>query len=393
MSSGVNGYNWNSNTNKILYNQLNTNSGALNKEEGVDEDELRRSGQYNEEAFKAADTDGSGVLTAAEFENYMAMYNSATITTPTSTTTTTTTTTTQTTTTDTTDSKDAVLKEILDKYDTNKNGEMDKDEFLNYLYDLEDIYSTATSTTTEPTTTEPITAETEDTTPASTALTSRILEISTYIAQAAANTSNELGMRLALEFVGDNVDLKGEVVTKLKDTATEYINANPDNENAVEDFKKVLIDKYNEIKTEVLADSPAQKKEEAIDIAYDYIVEQLTNLVPSDTTDELKNDMAKEVKSQLKAEANRYAKAYEGDNLKNDLIEHLQNYFTVADSETLSNAIETYTTTVEGLNSVVGADNDFGALRLAVMTFLRNAVLEGITVEFNGRTISKEGDI
>ena len=383
MSSGVNGYNWNSNTNKILYNQINTNSGALNKEEGVDEDELRRSGKYNEEAFKAADTDGSGVLTAAEFENYMALYNSSTITTPTSTTTTTTT--------PTTNSTDAVVDELLAIYDKNGNGQWDIDEVINYWNDSKSSNSTVDQTATEGTTTDPTAPETEDTTSASTALTSRILEISTYIAESAVNTSHELGMRLALEFVGDNVDLKGEVVTKLKDAATEYINANPDNENAVEDFKKnVLMDKYNEIKTEVLADSPAQKKEEAIDIAYVLI----SGCIPENISDELKAAVEKELKAQLMAEANRYAKAYDGDDLKKDLADHLQNYFTKEDSVTLKKAINDFKTEVDKLYSyneggVIGADNDWGALNSAAMDFLTTALKEGIAITLAGKTVTE----
>lgn len=384
MSNGVNGYNWSNASYRALYTQINTNSGALNKEEGIDEDELKRSGYYDETAFKEADTDNSGVLSAAEFEKYMALYNASTIA-PTGTTGTTVTDSTTT----TIDISDIMEYDKVEK-GGDGNGQIDTNELINYLNDLN---STIPTYTTIPQTTTEVVDDTETTVPetgVNAAVTARITEISKYITEAATNTSTELGMYIALEFVGENKALITDVVKALQLAAADYMNANPDNTNAVTDFRKQLIEKYNEVKVGILEASPARTKEIAVDTAY----QDILDAVSLDTTKEdLYASITKELKKQLLTEANRYAGLYDGDKTDRDtfcsaLVEHLDNYFTVRNSEILEPAIEKYNNAVEGLSNVIGQDNDFGTLRIASMKFLQEAVKEGITVKVDGQTVT-----
>ena len=380
MSSGVNGYSWNNATYKALYTQMNANTGALNKEEGIDEDELRRNNKFNETAFKEADKDGSGVLSAAEFENYMALYNSSTINNS-ATSTTPATTTTPTTTTPT------GLEEILEEYDADGNGVLDANELTKYINDVNGTTTPSTDNTTTPTTTIPTTPTVTD----NAVLAARIAEISTYIKETAANTTTELGMHIALEFVGDNTELKDDVIAQLVQFATDYVLENPDNTTAVNDIKTQLMSKYNEIKTIALENSPAKLKEEAIDDAYDTIIAHMVDAGLVDPSkEELNNAIAKELKAQLTAEANRYAKAFDGEkeDLKDALETHLENYFNISDSEILRSTIDDYNTAVENLKSVLGADNDRGELNIAAMKFLQSALKEGVPLTLGGKTIT-----
>lgn len=208
---------------------------------------------------------------------------------------------------------------------------------------------------------------------------------------------NGLQANIAKDFTGANAQYATQVMQELKDFATEFVNSYT-GKNMVEDFKAALPAKYEEIKTNILNNTPEAKaakaekekqevKSKVLDDIYKSLVEEFTANYP-----DLATEMANEICKKLQTFANEFIKTYDGINLEADLKAHLEEKMTETSAGKMEEATNAYRAIFNSLNGFLD-ENDLESLKNAAKDFLLAAVENGIILKFNGRKCTDAAQI
>lgn len=197
---------------------------------------------------------------------------------------------------------------------------------------------------------------------------------------------NEMSMTISKDFAGKTEAL-AELSAALKDYIDEYAtNYTGDVAVMAEIFKATLPEKYEEFKQTILANDPSTIESSVIDEIYDEISKD-------ENGNPLTGDLLARLGKEIEAEADRFVKNYQGNNLREDLKMHLQEYMKQSDAEKLSSAVEEYNTSLATLGSYLDNKNDLKALKEFAEIFLNAALEKGVTIKLEGTTIKTQAAI
>lgn len=104
-------------------------------------------------------------------------------------------------------------------------------------------------------------------------------------------------------------------------------------------------------------------------------------------------DTAKRIAKELEAEADKFIKAYKGDNLQTDLKAHLEEYMNKSDAEKLKDAADAFNTGANSFGAMIDNGADLKQLKEYAKEFLLAALDKGVTVKLGGTTIKTEAAI
>ncbi len=186
---------------------------------------------------------------------------------------------------------------------------------------------------------------------------------------------NAMAKDISFDFAGTN--LIPEITAKLKELVANYENNyTGDISKMAETFKKVLPEKYEAIKNEVLANDPATIQTNIInDMVEDFVAEGLT-------------DAAKKTLSQqLESVSNAFVKSYTGTNLEADLKAHLEEWLTKADAEKIADDVADYQKRVDSLDSTIESA-ELPKLVYAAKELLTAALENGVSAKFSDQTVT-----
>lgn len=204
---------------------------------------------------------------------------------------------------------------------------------------------------------------------------------------------NELQGSIAKDFTGANAKYATQCMAELKDYTTNFVANYQGNGDIVADYKAALPAKYEEIKNNILNNTPealAKKaeteKNEVKSKVFDEIFEQVKNEVAANHP-ELADSIANAIVTKLQSEANNFLKTYTGANLEVDLKAHLEAYMAESDAEKIN--VANYRETVDSLGGFID-ENDMQILKDAAKDLFMQALEAGVTFTLNGVKLSSE---
>lgn len=213
---------------------------------------------------------------------------------------------------------------------------------------------------------------------------------------------NELQGTIAKDFTGANAQYASQCMAELRDFATDFVANYSGTGDMVADFKAALPAKYEEIKNNILNNTPEalakkaenEKKEIKSRVLDNYVNEYIANAQNADS--EMSADLAKSIAialgKKLETLANEFIKTYTGVNLETDLKAYLDNVMNQSPAEKMESAINAYRESFGNLGVYID-ENDLETLKNAAKEFLLQALNNGITFKLNGRTLSSETQI
>lgn len=203
---------------------------------------------------------------------------------------------------------------------------------------------------------------------------------------------NDMAGTISKDFAGKTQYL-AEVTTALKEYIEEFAASyTGDISGMAEAFKASLPAKYNEIKATAMSNDPDTVKSNVLDEIY-------TNLTAptvdsrEESGESMPADTAKRIAKELEAEADRFIKAYNGNNLGPDLYWHLEEYMNKSDAEKLKDAANTFNAKANSFGAMIDNGADLTKLKEYAKEFLLAALDKGVTVKLGGTTIKTEAAI
>lgn len=202
---------------------------------------------------------------------------------------------------------------------------------------------------------------------------------------------NNMAGTISKDFSGKTSSLS-EVSTALKEYFEEFAASYTGEVSGMaEAFKTALPAKYEEIKSSILSKDPNTIKSNVLDEIYTDLTEPKgdgraeVEAMPADT--------AKRIAKELEAEADKFIKAYKGDNLQTDLKAHLEEYMNKSDAEKLKDAADAFNTGANSFGAMIDNGADLKQLKEYAKEFLLAALDKGVTVKLGGTTIKTEAAI
>lgn len=213
---------------------------------------------------------------------------------------------------------------------------------------------------------------------------------------------NELQATIAKDFTGTNAQYASQCMAELRDFATEFVANYSGTGDMVADFKAALPAKYEEIKNNILDNTPEalakkaenEKKEIKSRVIDNYVNEYIANAQNAKTEipAELAKSIANALGKKLETFANEFIKTYTGDNLETDLKAYLDKVMNQSPIEKMADAISNYREAYGDLGAYID-ENDLETLKENVREFLTQALNNGIIFKLNGRTLSSDAQI
>ena len=183
-----------------------------------------------------------------------------------------------------------------------------------------------------------------------------------------------------------------EVSTALKEYFEEFAASYTGEVSGMaEAFKTALPAKYEEIKSSILSKDPNTIKSNVLDEIYTDLTEPKgdgraeVEAMPAAT--------AKRIAKELEAEADKFIKGYNGENLQTDLKAHLEEYMNKSDAEKLKDAADAFNTGANSFGAMIDNGADLKQLKEYAKEFLLAALDKGVTVKLGGTTIKTEAAI
>ena len=102
---------------------------------------------------------------------------------------------------------------------------------------------------------------------------------------------------------------------------------------------------------------------------------------------------AKRIAKELEAEADKFIKGYNGENLQTDLKAHLEEYMNKSDAEKLKDAAAKFNASAASFGAMIDNGADLTKLKEYAKEFLLAALDKGVTVKLGGTTIKTEAAI
>ncbi|DAB15548.1 TPA: hypothetical protein CPU00_05790, partial [Candidatus Gastranaerophilales bacterium HUM_18] len=159
-----------------------------------------------------------------------------------------------------------------------------------------------------------------------------------------------------------------------------------------EAFKAALPAKYEEIKSNAVSNDPDTVKSNVLDEIY-------TDLTATkgegrtEAGESMPAATAKRIAKELEAEADKFIKGYNGENLQTDLKAHLEEYMNKSDAEKLKDAADAFNTGANSFGAMIDNGADLKQLKEYAKEFLLAALDKGVTVKLGGTTIKTEAAI
>ena len=202
---------------------------------------------------------------------------------------------------------------------------------------------------------------------------------------------NNMAGTISKDFSGKTSSLS-EVSTALKEYFEEFAASYTGEVSGMaEAFKTALPAKYEEIKSSILSKDPNTIKSNVLDEIYTDLTEPKgdgraeVEAMPAAT--------AKRIAKELEAEADKFIKGYNGENLQTDLKAHLEEYMNKSDAEKLKDAADAFNTGANSFGAMIDNGADLKQLKEYAKEFLLAALDKGVTVKLGGTTIKTEAAI
>ncbi len=202
---------------------------------------------------------------------------------------------------------------------------------------------------------------------------------------------NNMAGTISKDFSGKTSSLS-EVSTALKEYFEEFASSYTGEVSGMaEAFKTALPAKYEEIKSSILSKDPNTIKSNVLDEIYTDLTEPKgdgraeVEAMPAAT--------AKRIAKELEAEADKFIKGYNGENLQTDLKAHLEEYMNKSDAEKLKDAADAFNTGANSFGAMIDNGADLKQLKEYAKEFLLAALDKGVTVKLGGATIKTEAAI
>ena len=205
-------------------------------------------------------------------------------------------------------------------------------------------------------------------------------------------TVNDMAGTISKDFAGKTQYL-AEVTTALKEYIEEFAASyTGDISGMAETFKAALPAKYEEIKSNAVSNDPDTVKSNVLDEIY-------TDLTATkgegrtEAGESMPAATAKRIAKELEAEADKFIKGYNGENLQTDLKAHLEEYMNKSDAEKLKDAADAFNTGANSFGAMIDNGADLKQLKEYAKEFLLAALDKGVTVKLGGTTIKTEAAI
>ena len=268
-------------------------------------------------------------------------------------------------------------KELIEKYDADKNGELSTKELQTALKE-ENITDTIDISTIDTNNDNKI-DESE----------MAIYEQKYQMQQAV----NDMAKTITQDFSGDKSKYLETVTTDLKnyitDFANQYLKDHPNDVSGTgmaEAFKEALPVKYDDIKKVVLANDPSTFKSAVLDNVLAELNPAYSPAVDGTTPKGISDTAQKKIGQALEKEMNAYIKAHP-ECTESELKEHLSNFLNESDAKKMESAVNTFNTQAGAFGNYIDAD-ELTQLKDYVKEFLTEALNNGVTVKLGGKNIA-----
>lgn len=260
-------------------------------------------------------------------------------------------------------------KELVEKYDANKNGELSTEEFKTALkkekLDKIDISSVNTNG--------------DDKIDEN--------EMAVYEQKYKMQTAiNNMSKDITKDFSGTKSQYIAQVTVELTNYITEFSeNYKDDISGMAEAFEKALPTKYAEIKKNVLANDPSTFKSQVLDYLINGI--NTTSVDTKGTSENAISETAqKKIGQSLETEANKYIKA-NPKCTQEELKAHLEAYMNETDADKMKDAASAFNANSSTFGTYIDSD-ELTQLKEYAKDFLTEAVNKGVTVKLGSKNIA-----
>ena len=203
---------------------------------------------------------------------------------------------------------------------------------------------------------------------------------------------NDMAGTISKDFAGKTQYL-AEVTTALKEYIEEFAASyTGDISGMAEAFKAALPAKYEEIKSNAVSNDPDTVKSNVLDEIYTDLTAPTVDS-REESGESMPADTAKRIAKELEAEADKFIKGYNGENLQTDLKAHLEEYMNKSDAEKLKDAADAFNTGANSFGAMIDNGADLKQLKEYAKEFLLAALDKGVTVKLGGTTIKTEAAI
>ena len=203
---------------------------------------------------------------------------------------------------------------------------------------------------------------------------------------------NDMAGAISKDFAGKTQYL-AEVTTALKEYIEEFAASyTGDISGMAEAFKAALPAKYEEIKSNAVSNDPDTVKSNVLDEIYTDLTAPTVDS-REESGESMPADTAKRIAKELEAEADKFIKGYNGENLQTDLKAHLEEYMNKSDAEKLKDAADAFNTGANSFGAMIDNGADLKQLKEYAKEFLLAALDKGVTVKLGGTTIKTEAAI
>ena len=203
---------------------------------------------------------------------------------------------------------------------------------------------------------------------------------------------NNMAGTISKDFSGKTSSLS-EVSTALKEYFEEFAASyTGDISGMAEAFKAALPAKYEEIKSNAVSNDPDTVKSNVLDEIYTDLTAPTVDS-REESGESMPAATAKRIAKELEAEADKFIKGYNGENLQTDLKAHLEEYMNKSDAEKLKDAADAFNTGANSFGTMIDNGADLKQLKEYAKEFLLAALDKGVTVKLGGTTIKTEAAI
>jgi 5'-deoxynucleotidase YfbR-like HD superfamily hydrolase len=203
---------------------------------------------------------------------------------------------------------------------------------------------------------------------------------------------NDMAGAISKDFAGKTQYL-AEVTTALKEYIEEFAASyTGDISGMAEAFKAALPAKYEEIKSNAVSNDPDTVKSNVLDEIYTDLTAPTVDS-REESGESMPAATAKRIAKELEAEADKFIKGYNGENLQTDLKAHLEEYMNKSDAEKLKDAADAFNTGANSFGAMIDNGADLKQLKEYAKEFLLAALDKGVTVKLGGTTIKTEAAI
>lgn len=260
-------------------------------------------------------------------------------------------------------------KELVEKYDADKNGELSTEEFQTALKEekLDQIDISSINTNGDNKIDEN--------------------EMAVYEQKYKMQTAiNNMSKDITKDFSGTKSQYIAQVSVELTNYITEFAeNYKEDISGMAEAFEKALPTKYAEIKKNVLANDPSTFKSQVLDDLTNGI--NTTSVDTKGTSENAISETAqKKIGQALETEANKYIKA-NPKCTQEELKAHLEAFLNQTDADKMKSAAETFKANAGAFGTYIDGD-ELAQLKEYAKNFLTETVNNGVTVKLGSRNIA-----